>query len=188
MAAPRRERSPGPAGARGRAGVLEREQGSEGVVCTCCTPANPLVLRPDLGTLPDGSAEYGLCVLHDPEPVVYRNRGDGQYVRMDKLSLSPFGDLVDDSGEVVARVAGDTFQRLSTVDDDEPPPPDPGGDPLPDGPGPGRASRPRTFHVDLTEDDFYGSPAHGHDQRTNVTKVHPAVSGAAFQVCRRSGA
>ena len=159
MAANQGDRSSRPAGARAAAAVLEREQDDRGdfLMCTCCTPTNPLVLRPDLGTLPDGSPEYALCVLHQPEPVVYRNRGDGEYLQMPKLALSPLGDLVDDNGDVIARVAGDTFQRLTTVDDDdEPPPPDPGS-----GPGSGggvqRVSRPRTFHVDLTEDDFYGT-------------------------------
>lgn len=124
-------------------------------MCTCCEPPNPLVLRPDLGTLGDGSAEYALCVLHQPEPVVYRNRGDGDYVQMPSLSLSPAGDVVDQQGNVVASVAGDTFQRLTTVDDDDDPPQqDPGGGPVSGG-GTERASRPRTFHVDLTEDDFY---------------------------------
>ena len=161
MAANQGERSRQPAGARATAAVLERDQDDRGefLMCTCCEPPNPLVLRPDLGTLPDGSPEYALCVLHQPEPVVYRNRGDGEYVQMPKLCLSPLGDLVDENGDVVARVAGDTFQRLTTVDDDddEPPPLDPGGGPVSDG-GVRRASVPRTFHVDLTEDDFYDEP------------------------------
>jgi hypothetical protein len=135
--------------------VLEPEASDRRPMCTCCTPPNPLVLRPDLGALPDGSAEYALCVLHDPDPVVYRNRGDGEYVRMPRLLLSPTGEIVDTDGNLVARVAGDSFQRLTTVDDDEPPPPpDPGGgDSGAERESP--ASRPRTYHVDLTEDDFY---------------------------------
>ena len=142
--------------ARAAVSVLDRDDDQgEFILCSCCEPANPLVMRPDLGTLADGSSEYALCVLHQPEPVVYRNRGDGEYVQMPKLALSPLGDLVDDQGNVVARVTGDTFQRLTTVDDDdEPPPSEPGGGPSSD-PSPGRASRPRTYHVDLTEDDFY---------------------------------
>lgn len=157
MAANQGERSTKPAGAQATAAVLERDRDDRGdfLTCSCCEPANPLVLRPDLGTLPDGSPEYALCVLHQPEPVVYRNRGDGEYAQMPKLCLSPLGDLVDENGDVVARVEGDTFQRLTTVDDDEEPPPmDPGGGPV-SGTGAQRVSRPRTFHVDLTEDDFY---------------------------------
>ncbi len=159
MAANQGNPSAKPAGARATAAVLDREQDDRGdfLTCTCCDPPNPLVLRPDLGTLPDGSPEYALCVLHQPEPVVYRNRGDGEYVQMPKLALSPLGDLVDENGDIVANVAGDTFQRLTTVDDDdEPPPQDPGDGGTSDGGGAAqRASRPRTFHVDLTEDDFY---------------------------------
>lgn len=159
MAANQGDRAAKPAGARATAAVLDREKDDWGgfLMCTCCEPPNPLVVRPDFGTLPDGSPEYALCVLHQPEPVVYRNRGDGEYQQMPKLSLSPLGDLVDDNGDVVARVAGDTFQRLTTVDDDdEPPPQDPGSGPADSGGGAAqRASRPRTFHVDLTEDDFY---------------------------------
>ena len=123
--------------------------------CTCCDPRNPLVLRPDLGTLPDGSAEYALCVLHDPEPVVYRNRGDGQFDQVPDLSLSALGEIVDEQGQVVARVSGDGFQRLTTVDDDEEPPgggQDGEADP---GPSEDRPSQPHTVHVDLTQDDFY---------------------------------
>jgi len=141
--------------------VLEPEERADDQLCTCCEPRNPLVLRPDLGLLPDGSAEYALCVLHEPEPVVYRNRGDGLYVAIPQLSLGPTGDLVDEAGQVVARVRGDGFQRLSTIDDDdEPPGQDPGGGGgVADGPDgdddPDRHSRPRTMHVDLTEDDFY---------------------------------
>jgi hypothetical protein len=112
-------------------------------------------MRPDLGQLADGSPEFALCVLHEPEPVVYRNRGDGVYVRAKRLSLSPSGEIVDDTGAVVARVGGGGFQRLSTLDDDEPPPSDGGSGGGDVGPGSDRASRPRTVHVDLSQDDFY---------------------------------
>jgi hypothetical protein len=115
-------------------------------------------MRPDLGTLGDGSAEFALCVLHEPEPTVYRNRGDGIYMQAPKLALSPAGEIIDSTtGAVIARVAGEGFQRLSTVDDDEPPPErDPGGAEA--GPTQDRASRPHTVHVDLTQDDFYRRP------------------------------
>ena len=128
----------------------------EGALCTCCDPRNPLVMRPDLGLLGDGSPEFALCVLHEPDPVVYRNRGDGVYVQLPAFSLSATGEILDEQGNIVAQVAGDGFQRLTTVDDDDPPPGDPGGgggtDPGPEG---GRASQPRTVHVDLSQDDFY---------------------------------
>jgi hypothetical protein len=124
-------------------------------LCTCCDPRNPLVLRPDLGTLADGSAEFALCVLHDPEPVVYRNRGDGVFEQVPELSLSATGEIVDGQGNTVARVAGDGFQRLTTVDDDEEDRPPEGGAAADPGPSEDRPSRPRTVHVDLTQDDFY---------------------------------
>lgn len=118
----------------------------DGGMCSCCEPRNPLVIRPDLGALADGSAEYALCVLHEPDPVVYRNRGDGAYVRMDGLSLNNAGEIVDGNGGVVARVSGNAFQRLGTADDDEPS----GGATME------RVSQPRTsVHVDLTQDEFY---------------------------------
>lgn len=153
MTAPKRRRG----GARPAAGAaVETRDPTEsgGQLCTCCEPRNPLVLRPDLGTLGDGSAEYALCVLHEPEPTVYRNRGDGQYVQVPEFSLSPAGEIVDAQGNTVARVAGDGFQRLTTIDDDDeqPPGPDSGGGA---GPAEDRASRPRTVHVDLSQDDFY---------------------------------
>jgi len=150
----RRQRDARRPGAVGAAVADEGPRGDDGGLCSCCDPPNPLVMRPDFGTLADGSAEYALCVLHEPEPRVYRNRGDGVYLQMPHLSLNAAGDLVDEHGNVVARVAGDTFQRLSTVDDDEPPPGDPGGGPSSDA-GPGGAARPATFHVDLSQDDFY---------------------------------
>jgi hypothetical protein len=112
-------------------------------------------MRPDLGTLADGSAEFALCVLHEPEPVVYRNRGDGIYVQAQKLSLNAAGEIVDAAGKVVARVAGGGFQRLSTVDDDEAPPPGPDGPGPASGPAGDRVSLPRAVHVDLSQDDFY---------------------------------
>lgn len=124
--------------------------------CTCCDPRNPLVLRADLGVLSDGSAEYALCVLHNPQPVVYRNRGDGLYAQVPGLSVNSRGEIVNASGQVVARVRQDSVQRLTTVDDEEPPPPSRGG-----GSGgsphnsPGGSYAPRTTHVDLTQDDFY---------------------------------
>lgn len=132
--------------------------------CKCCEPPSPLVLRPDLGTLSDGSAEYAVCVLHHPEPTVYRNRGDGEYVVAQGLRLSPRGEIVDGAGAVVARVASDGYQRLTTVDDDEDQPGGGSG-----GAGGGGSSRespsreyrgghqPGTIHVDLTQDDFYGA-------------------------------
>ena len=155
--------APKPSGVRsaprpGAAEAVEAEEGGPGAagrdLCTCCDPRNPLVMRPDLGTLGDGSAEYALCVLHEPDPVVYRNRGDGVYIQLPDHSLSAAGEILDGEGNVVARVAGDGFQRLTTIDDDEDPRPDPGGggDPGPEG---GRASQPRTVHVDLSQDDFY---------------------------------
>jgi hypothetical protein len=111
-------------------------------------------MRPDFGQLADGSAEFALCVLHEPAPTVYRNRGDGVYVQQPKLSLSPAGDIVDAGGNVVARGGDAGPQRLTTVDDDEPPPSggSGGGDAGPSG---DRASRPRSVHVDLSQDDFY---------------------------------
>lgn len=157
MTRPQRARPRGERAAGAGVGVREVD-GSDGTFCTCCEPPNPLVLRPDLGTLGDGSPEFALCVLHEPEPLVYRNRGDGIYLQMPELSLNAAGDLVDRQGNIIARVAGDGFQRLSTVDDDEPPSQDPGGgsSARPEaGPGPGGASRPAAFHVDLSQDDFY---------------------------------
>jgi hypothetical protein len=147
--APRR-----PAG--GRTAVLEPgpPPGTD-LDCKCCEPPSPLVLRPDLGRLSDGSAEYAVCVLHQPEPTVYKNRGDGEYVIATGLRLSSRGEVVDAAGNVVARVAGDAYQRLSTVDDDD----QPGS-----GGGAGSAAparewrggnQPGTIHVDLTQDDFY---------------------------------
>ena len=60
------------------AAVMEAEASpDEHLLCDCCEPRNPLVLRPDLGVLPDGSPEFALCVLHQPDPTVDRNRGDG---------------------------------------------------------------------------------------------------------------
>jgi len=155
MPAPKEARSPRGAPAGARVGVEERPPDD---LCTCCEPRNPLVMRPDLGTLGDGSAEFALCVLHEPEPTVYRNRGDGIYVQAPKLALSPAGEIIDSTtGAVIARVAGEGFQRLTTVDDDEPPPErDPGGAEA--SPAEDRASRPRTVHVDLIQDDFYRRP------------------------------
>lgn len=146
-------------------GIADEEPGKEDpALCTCCEPRNPLVMRPDLGLLGDGSPEFAICVLHEPEPLVYRNRGDGIYVQMPGFSLSPSGEILDGQGNVVARVAGDGYQRLTTVDDEEPPPGDRGGGPEPAG---DRASQPRTVHVDLSQDDFYrnsgapGAPRRG---------------------------
>lgn len=148
-------RKPGTSRPSVSAAVIEAEAStsSEHLLCSCCEPANPLVLRPDLGVLPDGSPEFALCVLHQPDPTVYRNRGDGLYEAIPELSLGPTGDLLDGDGRVVASVSGDGFQRLSTIDDDD-------DDPTPDSGGgsvdPGTHSRPRVaHHVDLSEDDFY---------------------------------
>jgi hypothetical protein len=123
--------------------------------CTCCDPKNPLVLRHDLGTLSDGSAEYALCVLHSPQVVVYRNRGDGVYVQAAGLSLNARGEIVNAAGQTVARVRQDDVQRLTTVDDEEPPPPSRGGGGGGINDSPGGSYAPRTTHVDLTQDDFY---------------------------------
>lgn len=155
MTAPRKQRA-APGRAAGVAvGTETRDRESEGPLCTCCDPRNPLVLRPDLGTLEDGSAEFALCVLHEPEPVVYRSQGDGQYVQVPGFSLSPAGEIVDQHGGIVARVAGDGFQRLTTIDDDDEDRPSPDGGGRDPGPAGDRASRPRTVHVDLSQDDFY---------------------------------
>ena len=138
--------------------VMEAEASPEHLLCDCCEPRNPLVLRPDLGVLPDGSPEFALCVLHQPDPTVYRNRGDGVYQQIPELQLGPTGDLLDGDGQVVASVGSDGFQRLSTIDDDDE------DGPLPGAEGGGGAdqdpadaiSRPRvSHHVDLSEDDFY---------------------------------
>ena len=138
--------------------AVRDDDASDGTFCTCCDPRNPLVLRPDFGVLADGSPEYALCVLHEPEPRVYRNRGDGLYIQMPDLSLNAAGEIVDRDGNLVARVSGEGFQRLSTVDDDDDQPPtgDAGGRPE-TGPrgSPGGAARPATYHVDLSQDDFY---------------------------------
>ena len=131
------------------------EDGSSDNLCTCCEPRNPLVMRPDFGALADGSAEYALCVLHEPDPVVYRNRGDGVYLQARKLSLNAAGEIVDATGAVVARVGGGGFQRLSTVDDDAPPSGPGGGGGDGAGPARERVSQPRAVHVDLSQDDFY---------------------------------
>ncbi len=161
MSGQRRRAQQRPASPGARVGVREADPGggdAEEVLCSCCEPRNPHVMRPDLGTLGDGSAEYALCVLHEPQPVVYRNRGDGIYAQATHLSLNSAGELVDRAGNIIAQVAGDSFQRLSTVDDDDA---DPGPQGRPDGPGPagapspGGAARPASYHVDLSQDDFY---------------------------------
>lgn len=153
MAGPNRQRARPGARAGVAVGTASPGEAEGEHLCTCCDPRNPLVLRPDLGTLPDGAAEYALCVLHEPEPTIYRNRGDGVFVQVPNLALSPSGEIVDGQGRVVARVAADGFQRLTTVDDDDDRPPgDAGSEP---GPAGDRASRPRTVHVDLSQDDFY---------------------------------
>ena len=146
----------------GAAVIDERDDGglgSDDQLCVCCDPRNPLVMRPDYGALADGSAEFALCVLHEPQPSVYRNRGDGFYVWLREHSLNAAGEIVDGAGKVVARVAGDTFQRLSNLDDDDdgPLPSDPGGGPTGGAARelPGGAARPATYHVDLSQDDFY---------------------------------
>jgi hypothetical protein len=131
------------------------EEGSSDSLCVCCEPQNPLVMRPDLGVLADGSPEYALCVLHEPEPMVYRNRGDGIYLQAKKLSFNPAGEIVDESGAVMAKVGSSDFQRLSTVDDDEPSPGSQSGGAV-TGSASGRVSQPQAVHVDLSQDDFYG--------------------------------
>ncbi|MCK5799817.1 MAG: hypothetical protein KAI47_21655, partial [Deltaproteobacteria bacterium] len=150
---PRRSTNPQP----GAGAAVRDAEASDGTFCTCCDPKNPLVLRPDLGTLADGSAEYAICVLHEPDPRIYRNRGDGLYIQMPDLSLSAAGEIIDRQGHIIAHVAGDSFQRLSTLDDDDVPPaaPNDGGAPNagPTAPSPGGASRPAPFHVDLSQDD-----------------------------------
>ena len=157
MTTPQRTRSPARPAAS--AGESVHDDGGD-ALCSCCEPRNPLVLRPDLGLLADGSAEYALCVLHEPQPVVYRNRGDGLYERARQLSLNPSGEIVDAQGRVLAQVSGDAFQRLATVDDDAPE----GAGPAAGGGGgggpasPGGAARPSTYHVDLSQDDFYRAP------------------------------
>jgi len=124
-------------------------------------------MRPDFGVLADGSPEWALCVLHEPQPTVYRNRGDGIFLQMPGYQLSAAGELLDGQRRVVASVAGDGFQRLSTLDDED-------GSAAPQGPAAGsnndspagddstnvsddrdHGSRPQTHHVDLSEDDFY---------------------------------
>lgn len=122
--------------------------------CTCCEPPNPLILRSDLGVLSDGSAEYALCVLHHPEPVVYRNRGDGVYVQVPGLKVNSRGEIVNAQGQIVARVRHDDVQRLTTVDDEEPPPS--GGSGGSGDSSPGGSYAPHTTYVDLSQDDFYG--------------------------------
>lgn len=169
MARPRRSPSPNRPSANrpsanrtspnaGAAVVDDGPVAGDGTLCSCCEPRNPLVMRPDLGTLGDHSPEYAICVLHQPDPVVYRNRGDGVFVQMPGLSLSPAGDIVDKAGNIIARVSGDGFQRLSTVDDDDDgPTPDSGGGARtePGSAGHSTGARPATFHVDLSQDDFY---------------------------------
>ena len=151
----------------GAAVVDELPADVDGTFCTCCEPNNPLVMRPDFGVLSDGSAEYALCVLHEPDPSVYRQRGDGVYQRAPELSLNAAGEVVDSRGNVIAGVLAGGFQRLTTVDDDDPPGADAGGSgrsggtggagarPAQPDPGPGGAARPATYHVDLSKDDFY---------------------------------
>lgn len=140
--------------------------GSE-LFCSCCVPANPLVLRPDLGTEPDGSATWALCVFHAPEPAVYRVREGGGYEWVPDLRLNELGEIARASGEVVARVLYDGFQRLTTVDDDDLP-----QDPGSGGGGGGAAARPAPLvggeraawsgtRVDLAQDEFYGRCAAG---------------------------
>jgi hypothetical protein len=126
-------------------------------LCTCCDPRSPLVLRPDFGLLA-GAAEYALCVLHVPEPAVYRRNEAGNYDWKPELKLSARGEIVDAAGRVIARVASSDFQRLTTVDDEDGPRPSSGGgSPYSGGSGGGGggAWAPQTAHVDLSQDDFY---------------------------------
>jgi len=130
--------------------------GADGLLCSCCDPPNPLVLRPDLGQEQDGSATYALCVLHLPEPVVYRQAATGSYEPVPALRISELGELVDASGAVVARVQDEGFQRLTTVDDDDLPPEPSGGAAAAPAVGGSTATYSST-HVDLSQDEFYGS-------------------------------
>jgi hypothetical protein len=137
--------------------TVETSGRNEVLLCSCCEPANPLVLRPDLGTAPDGRALWALCVFHVPEPTVYRARPDGTWEPMVGLNLNELGELVDGaSGAVVARVQNDGFQRLTTVDDDDLPGPSSGSGgvamPLQGGSSPAIGSAVR---VDLSQDEFY---------------------------------
>ncbi|MBW2733077.1 MAG: DUF3659 domain-containing protein [Deltaproteobacteria bacterium] len=141
----------------GAVAVVE-DSSADGTFCSCCEPRNPLVMRPDFGQLSNDTPEWALCVLHEPDPTVYRNRGDGVFTQMSGYRLDAAGDLLDDQGNVIGRVSDGGFQRLNTVDDDDGPsgPASEGAasdsDPRPDG-----ASRPATHHVDLSQDDFYGA-------------------------------
>lgn len=156
MSSPKARRSrPRPGAVVGTEPDTGPSRDDDAPLCTCCDPANPLVMRPDLGLLGDGSPEFAICVLHEPDPVIYRNRGDGAYSQLPGFSLSATGEVLDGQGNLVARVAGDGFQRLTTVDDEEPPPEGSPGGGADSGPSGRRASEPRTVHVDLSQDDFY---------------------------------
>lgn len=136
----------------------EPGDGPDELNCTCCEPPNPLVLRPDLGREPDGSATYALCVLHLPDPVVYRFVAAGRYEPAPGLRVSDLGELVDRQGAVVARVSDDGFQRLSTVDDDDLPSGPDGGSGAAVGPAVGGSTATySSTHVDLSQDEFYQS-------------------------------
>lgn len=126
------------------------EAATEHPMCTCCEESMALVVRPDFGTDEDEHAMFAICVLHDP-PMVY-TRSDSGYRLDDTLSLNHMGDIMR-GDETIAKVQGDFYQRLSTIDDDD----DDDDDTAGTGTGSGTrgASRPSTSHVDLTEDDFY---------------------------------
>lgn len=144
---------------RPQVGVGTQDPGTDQgeLLCSCCEPQNPLVLRPDLGLMSDQSAEYALCVLHAPQPVVYRNRGDGVYLQAPGLQVNSRGEIVNAQGQTVARVRQDNVQRLTTVDDDDEPPSRGGGGGGGGGGGSaGGAHAPQPTYVDLTQDDFYG--------------------------------
>ena len=67
-------------------------------LCVCCLPANYLVPRDDLGIMPDGTARFAICVVHLPEPMVYRGIGGGHYSLDPDLVVDADGNLVDKAG------------------------------------------------------------------------------------------
>ena len=129
------QRETSPHGANGTA-----TSGGE-LLCQCCTPPNLLIQRPDLGTFADGGAKYAICVLHQPDPIIYANDGRGFTSRPD-LALDASGAIVDRQGRVVAH--GEMEQ--------------PGAGPIDmrDDGGYGGSHAVGRTHVDLSQDDFYG--------------------------------
>ncbi len=154
------QRSPLQTGPRTSVEEVAPWDGDE-LLCQCCEPANPLVLRPDLGITPEGAARYALCVFHLPEPVVYLRAASGDYAPAPGLSLDALGQVVDAEGAVVARVEDAGFQRLSTVDDDDLPDEPSGGGALAPPSGGSLAAPHAATHVDLSQDEFYGAGAPG---------------------------